>query len=334
MPRGWYLAQGLIPLGYSSSDDEEGPCELPNGKLVCGPHGLVRCGRCCSDYSFMDDVLGEDRGDFDDDEHDDENYDDEDYDDEDHDDEDHDLAPDAASSAIHDCSLGPEAVKGTGLVFPSKFTPPANPLQPMELFCSRVRFMNLLRCTSPNDSSKLLIMTDGACLNNGQANPKAGWAFFQGMTLEGQPLVVSGRLEKKGPWGDDGIQSSNRAELRAVIAALRFRYWPGEGFRTVIIATDSEYVVEGSTQWAKNWVRNNWMTKGKKGNGNRSTPVKNQDLWEMLLGECEKAHSNGLAIQFWKIPREWNTLADEGAKEGAAVEEAPVEMIECMGLAI
>ncbi|KAJ2976158.1 hypothetical protein NUW58_g8160 [Xylaria curta] len=62
MPRGWYLAQGLIPLGEDSSDDDEGPCELPNGRLVCGPHGLVVCGRCCMDFSFMEDVLtdGED----------------------------------------------------------------------------------------------------------------------------------------------------------------------------------------------------------------------------------------------------------------------------------
>ncbi|KAM0321502.1 hypothetical protein ACHAQA_010070 [Verticillium albo-atrum] len=189
----------------------------------------------------------------------------------------------------------------------------------------------MVRCTYPNDNSMLLITTDGACLNNGQANPKAGWAFFQGLDIEGQPLVVSGRLEKQGPWGDDGIQSSNRAELRAVIASLRFRRWQGEGFSTVIIATDSEYVVEGSTQWAKTWVQNNWRTKGKKGND--GVNVKNKDLWEMLLGECEKAHRQGLAIQFWKIPREWNTLADVAAKNAAAAEESPVEWMDCLGLA-
>ncbi|KAK9444108.1 Ribonuclease H domain protein [Metarhizium brunneum] len=75
MPRGYYLGQGLIPLGYHSSDDEEGPCRLPNGRVVCGPHGLVQCYRCCSDYSFMDDVLSEDgqvsEDDEEDDEHDD-----------------------------------------------------------------------------------------------------------------------------------------------------------------------------------------------------------------------------------------------------------------------
>ncbi|XP_044714481.1 RNase H domain-containing protein [Hirsutella rhossiliensis] len=173
----------------------------------------------------------------------------------------------------------------------------------MELFRGRVRFMNIVRCTYPNDKSMLLIMTDGACLNNGQSNPKAGWAFVQGLHIEGQPLVVSGRLEKQGPWGDDGIQSSNRAELRAVIAALRFRHWPGEGFSTVIIATDSEYVVEGSTQWAKAWVQNNWRTKGKKG----AAATSEQGLVEMLLGSVRKM-----------LPPE----------------ETPVEWKDCLGLAI
>jgi ribonuclease HI len=53
----------------------------------------------------------------------------------------------------------------------------------------------------------------------------------------------------------------------------------------------------------------------------------------MLLGECENAHRQGLAIQFWKIPREWNTLADEGAKKAATAEETPAEWLDCQGLA-
>lgn len=99
----------------------------------------------------------------------------------------------------------------------------------------------------PNDNRTLLLMTDGACLDNGQVDPKAGWAFYQGESLDGQPLVVSGRLEDQGPWGDAGLQTSNRAELRAVIAASRFRFWLGEGFTTVVFATDSSYVVDGAT---------------------------------------------------------------------------------------
>lgn len=123
------------------------------------------------------------------------------------------------------------------------------------------------------------------------------------------------------------MQSSNRAELRAIIAALTLRHWPGEGFQTVVIATDSEYVVDGATKWVKTWTQNGWKTAKKE-------PVKNKDLWEKLLGLCEKARANGLAVQFWAIPREWNTLVDAEAKKAAAEAEAPASWEEVHGLAM
>ncbi|KJZ70661.1 hypothetical protein HIM_09934 [Hirsutella minnesotensis 3608] len=182
--------------------------------------------------------------------------------------------------------MGPRLRRGTGRHFPTKFVPSPASGTPSGY-------------TFRNDDGKVLIRADGACLNNGQPNPKAGWAFWHGLNPSGKRLVASGRLEKRGPFGDDSIQSSNRAELRAVIAALRFRHWPGEGFHTIVIATDSEYVVEGSTKWAKTWAENGWMTRG-------GVDVKNRDLWELLLGEIEGYKDYGMAVQFWKIPRDWN----------------------------
>lgn len=133
-------------------------------------------------------------------------------------------------------------------------------------------------------------------------------------------------MEKKGPFGDDALQTSNRAELRAIIAALRFRYWPGEGFHTLVIATDSEYAVEGATKWARSWIRNGWVKRG-------GVAVKNRDLWEALLGEIEKyKEEDGMAVQFWRIPREWNTVADVAAKQAAAEEDAPNEWTEVIGM--
>jgi len=137
------------------------------------------------------------------------------------------------------------------------------------------------------------------------------------------PKTIACRLENAGPFGDPGIQSSNRAELRAVIAALRFRNWAGEGFSTVVIATDSEYVTTGSTQWAKTWLQNSWRTANK-------AEVKNKDLWEMLLGEVERHHGRGLSIQFWRISRAWNTVADEAAKK-AATEDAIEQWADMFG---
>lgn len=163
MPLGWYLAQGLVPLTASDSDDEEGPCTLPNGRVVCGPHGLVVCGRCCSDYSFMDEVLGlnsEDEDEFDnvgEDEDDDEHYGSHLASEVD--------APElprglnATSSGAprrdNDTSFSDISLpftspfdalrRGTGLVFPTKFVPPSGSVTPTELFSGRKRHMDVIR---------------------------------------------------------------------------------------------------------------------------------------------------------------------------------------------
>lgn len=42
--------------------------ELPDGRLVCSAHRLVVCGKCCVDYSFMDEVLDDGKGESDGDE--------------------------------------------------------------------------------------------------------------------------------------------------------------------------------------------------------------------------------------------------------------------------
>lgn len=186
----------------------------------------------------------------------------------------------------------------------------------------------VFRYVHRSDPKAVLVFTDGACLNNGKPDPKAGWAFVHGPGgpgLTAKPAVASARLESKGPFGDKAIQSSNRAELRAVIAVLRFRYWPGEGFNSMTIATDSEYVTEGSTKWAKTWIKNGWKTSA-------GADVKNKDLWEMLLGEAERWKDEGLTIRFWRIPREWNEIADAAAKKAAEKIEVPTQWVNYHGV--
>ena len=111
MPLGYYLGQGLIPLGYHSSDDEEGPCELPDGRTVCGLHGLVVCPRCCTDYSFM--------GSSDEDE------------------EQNDEANSASESDLG--AICPKLRRGTGRIIPQKFVPLAAG-QPTTLFSKTASF--------------------------------------------------------------------------------------------------------------------------------------------------------------------------------------------------
>lgn len=195
---------------------------------------------------------------------------------------------------------------------------------PHVLFPTGISFLGLPKFIHRDDPSQVLIYTDGACLNNGQANPRAGWAFVFKPETSQPGGIISDRLEKKGPFGDEGAQTSNRAELRAVLGALRFRNWQGEGFTTVVFATDSEYVAQGATAWSRGWIRNGWKTR-------TGAAVKNKDLWEMLLGEVERWGVEGVKIQFWRIPRSLNEMADHAAKQAAEREDDPDAFMDIMG---
>ncbi|KAE8150408.1 ribonuclease H-like domain-containing protein [Aspergillus avenaceus] len=205
---------------------------------------------------------------------------------------------------------------GTGRIIPTRFHPPNTNDTLQSLFQPRISstaippVRRFIRLTNPN---QFLIYTDGACLDNGRASARAGCSFvFKPSTSQPESHGwVRFRLEDTGPTGEAHPQTSNRAELRAVIAALRFRVWTGEGFDSLVIATDSEYVVEGATSWVRRWLQRDWKT-------SIGQAVKNRDLWECLLGEIERWNGNGMQVQFWRIPRRWNTDADYHAKHAAS----------------
>ncbi|KAF4581097.1 RNase H domain protein [Ophiocordyceps camponoti-floridani] len=269
-----------LPSGYPQG---LGPIELPDGRLICRPHGLTVCGYCCVDFNFDNEEFSEGSDD--------------------------ELEMD-----------GPR--RGSGRVFPTKFIPPSTTSTPRDLFGVGVGLtsttgLHSRRFIRRDDPKQLLIYADGACLGNGQANPKAGWAFVFKPSKDspsGSGGFCSGRLENEGPFGHRAAQTSNRAELRAILAALRFRVWYGEGFNKLVFATDSEYVAEGATSWLRLWIRNGWKTSG-------GDQVRNKDLWEALLGEVEHLSNKGLKIQFWRIPRELNEVADGEAKRAARGED-------------
>jgi len=60
-------------------------------------------------------------------------------------------------------------------------------------------------------------------------------------------------------------------ELMAAIQGLESLKRPS----SVVIHTDSTYVMDGITKWIHGWKRNGWRTAAKK-------PVKNEDLWRRL----------------------------------------------------
>lgn len=224
-----------------------------------------------------------------------------------------------------------EAIKdlrfGTGRVIPQKFTPPSSTDTPDDLFplgIGHKAMPPVRRFIRRTDPSQALIYTDGACLDNGNEGSRGGCAFVFHPPMETRAGSASMALEERGPTGEKYPHTSNRAEIRAVIAALRYRVWTGEGFRSLVIATDSEYVVDGITVWIHNWLSRGWRT-------SNGQPVKNKDLWLVLLGEVERWSDAGLKVMFWHIPRKFNTRADYLAKEEAASKSYEEDFIELSG---
>jgi ribonuclease HI len=99
--------------------------------------------------------------------------------------------------------------------------------------------------------------TDGAC--KGNPGP-GGWGV----------LLRYGKVERE-LFGGEPLTTNNRMELTAVIKALGALTRPCD----VTIYTDSQYVMNGITQWMAAWKTRGWKTADKK-------EVKNIDLWQLL----------------------------------------------------
>jgi len=104
--------------------------------------------------------------------------------------------------------------------------------------------------------------------------------------------------------GGEADTTNNRMELTAAIKALNVL----KDDSSVVLYTDSKYVMDGINEWMPNWKKRGWKTAARK-------PVKNQDLWQGL----------DEAIGRHKIDWRWvkghagnpgNEMADELANKG------------------
>jgi ribonuclease HI len=72
--------------------------------------------------------------------------------------------------------------------------------------------------------------------------------------------------------------TNNRMELTALLEGLLALPSPAR----VQVHGDSQYLVRAFTEnWLSNWAHSGWVTSGR-------TPVKNRDLWEALLAQCQR----------------------------------------------
>jgi len=114
------------------------------------------------------------------------------------------------------------------------------------------------------EEGKIVIFTDGACIDN----PGPG----------GYGTVLLFKENRKEISGGFSKTTSNRMELMACIVGLDTL----KRVCDVIIFSDSKYVVNSiNNGWATKWRANGWMR-------TKTEPARNPDLWSRLLSLCEK----------------------------------------------
>jgi ribonuclease HI len=146
-------------------------------------------------------------------------------------------------------------------------------------------------------SDAVTLYCDGSCLGN--PGP-GGWAALLLVARDGKPhekLLTGGAPET----------TNNRMELTAAIEGLRALKRPC----TVVVFTDSNYVVKGMTEWIRGWIAKGWKNSQKK-------PVENKDLWEALL-DAASPHEVKWRWVKGHAGHPENERVDEAARQAATV---------------
>ena len=151
---------------------------------------------------------------------------------------------------------------------------------------------------------QIIVGIDGACRNNGLHNASASI----GVVFGPESLYNISERVHEGPF------TSQRAELTSALRALEqvgsFCLYESVSredvhrINSVVIKSDSAYVVNGLTKWVWKWERNGYQT-------TQRTPVVNADLFQALVEKIYELKEMGMEMYFWKVSREFNKEADE-----------------------
>ncbi|RHZ60238.1 uncharacterized protein CDV56_108797 [Aspergillus thermomutatus] len=154
-------------------------------------------------------------------------------------------------------------------------------------------------------SDCIVVAIDGACSNNGKNGARSSYGVCWGYD---NVLNTATAIE-----GDH--HTNQVAELRACLRALhdvlvvKSLREDNEGgvLNTVVIKSDSEYLVRGVTEWLPKWKENGWKN-------SRGLDVVNREQFRAIELFTEFLEERQIIVKFWHVPRENNREADALAK--------------------
>ena len=133
-----------------------------------------------------------------------------------------------------------------------------------------------------NVPNAVTVWIDGGCADNGTKFAIGGVGLYWGADSPKNQGVQLGHDELQGSF------TNNRAELYAAILALKQALQMDDIQGSLIIKSDSLYVINGIRSYIDKWKGNGWITANKE-------PVKNKDLW-LQLDEIHQSCANKFEV--------------------------------------
>lgn len=118
-----------------------------------------------------------------------------------------------------------------------------------------------------------VVHLDESCLGNGRAGTTPGGA---GGLIE---VPTARSLERRDFYIHAPDTTNNRMALCGAIAALQILSGKGQRL-SVLLISDSEYLVRGMRDWVPSWVARGWKRKGGE--------VENLQLWQALVASADR----------------------------------------------
>ena len=125
----------------------------------------------------------------------------------------------------------------------------------------------------------------GACVH--------GWVFGRyWLARDGKLGVGFGRFSDNSKFNistnPGGNQTSSRAELTAVVLALRKAKSWSTLYRRITVHSDSRYCVDGVKKWLRRWKMDGWTR--------NDSPLRNVDLWKLLSKVLDEYQQEGIEV--------------------------------------
>lgn len=119
-----------------------------------------------------------------------------------------------------------------------------------------------------------ILHLDESCLGNGREgeNPGGGGGLIEARSR-------GGKIERRDFYIHEPATTNNRMALKGATGALGLLGRKGTRI-SVLMVSDSQYLVRGMREWVSGWRARGWTRKG--------GPIENLSLWQALVAAAQK----------------------------------------------